>query len=39
MTVLVLTTDNPVALEKLKKILALILPFVNLSHKNVLGMI
>ena len=36
----VLTTDNPVSLEKLKKkILTLILPFMNLSHKNVLGMI
>ena len=39
MTVLVLTTDNPVPLEKLKKILAPILPFMNLSRKNVLGMI
>ena len=36
----VLTTDNPVSPEKLeKKILTLILPFMNLSHKNVLGMI
>ena len=30
-----LTTDNPVALEKLK-IRTLILPIINLSHKNVL---
>ena len=29
------TTDNPVALEKLK-ILTLILPIINLSHKTVL---
>ena len=30
----VLTTDKPVALEKLK-ILTLILPIIKLSHKNV----
>ena len=35
----VLTTDNPVSLEKLKKNSYTNSAFMNLSHRNVLGMI